>query len=238
MPTPIPDPVHQKAIIISFLQLRRAIGWCGIALPIFLFGVFVFLYPHCSLPPSISHFYYTGLGTYFTGTLFAVAIFLFHYRMPANIDRIAAQVAAVAALVVACCPTNPYCNSCITCIQIEWIPHRIVTKLHYGAALVFFLVLAFFCLFLFTKTHARFPATAEKIIRNRIYKICGYTILVCICLLALQEWPAFVRRIPAIKWPFSTFILESIALEAFGISWLIKGETLCKDVTSPLRNHL
>ena len=95
MPTPIPDPVHQKAILISFLQLRRAIGWCGIALPIFLFLAFTFQYPHCSLPPSISHFYYTGLGTYFTGTLFAVAIFLFHYRMSEKIDRLAAQVAAV-----------------------------------------------------------------------------------------------------------------------------------------------
>jgi hypothetical protein len=231
MPTSIPDPVHQKAILISFLQLRRAIGWCGIGLPIFLFLAFTFQYPHCSLPPSISHFYYTGLGTYFTGTLFAVAIFLFHYRMPEKTDRLAAQIAAVAALVVACCPTNPYCNSCITCIQIEWIPHPIVTKLHYGAALVFFLVLAFFCICLFTKTHAHLPETPQKIIRNRLYTICGYTILICMGLLALQEWWWFVQSIPLIKGSSTTFIAESIALLAFGISWLVKGETLWKDAT-------
>lgn len=231
MPTPIPDPVHQKAILISFLQLRRAIGWCGIALPIFLFLAFTLQYPHCSLPPSISHFYYTGLGTYFTGTLFAVAIFLFYYRMPEKIDRLAAQIAAVAALVVACCPTNHYCNSCITCIQIEWIPHPIETKLHYGAALVFFLVLAFFCIFLFTKTHATLPETPQKIIRNRLYTICGYTILICLGLLALQEWQWFIQRVPLIKGSSTTFFAESIALLAFGISWLVKGETLWKDAT-------
>jgi hypothetical protein len=231
MPSSIPDSPNQQAIIISFLQLRRAIGWCGIALPIFLFLAFTFQYPHCSLPPSISHFYYTGLGTYFTGTLFAVAIFLFHYRMPEKTDRLAAQIAAVAALVVACCPTNPYCNSCITCIQIEWIPHPIATKLHYGAALVFFLVLAFFCICLFTKTHVNLPETPQKIIRNRLYTICGYTILICIALLALQEWQWFIQRVPLIKGSSTTFVAESIALLAFGISWLVKGETLWKDAT-------
>ena len=160
-----------------------------------------------------------------------MAIFLFHYRMPEKIDRLAAQIAAVAALVVACCPTNLYCNSCYTCIQIEWIPHPIVTKLHYGAALVFFLVLAFFCICLFTKTHAHLPETPQKIIRNRLYKICGYTILICIGLLALQEWKWFVQRIPLIKGSSTTFVVESIALLAFGISWLVKGETLWKDAT-------
>jgi len=231
MHSSIPDSPNQQAIIISFLQLRRAIGWCGIGLPIFLFLAFTFQYPHCSLPPSISHFYYTGLGTYFTGTLFAVAIFLFHYRMPEKTDRLAAQIAAVAALVVACCPTNPYCNSCYTCIQIEWIPHPIVTKLHYGAALVFFLVLAFFCICLFTKTHTNLPETPQKIIRNRLYTICGYTILICIALLALQEWQWFIQRVPLIKGSSTTFVAESIALLAFGISWLVKGETLWKDAT-------
>lgn len=231
MASTIPDSPNQQAIIISFLQLRRAIGWCGIALPIFLFLAFTFQYPHCSLPPSISHFYYTGLGTYFTGTLFAVAIFLFHYQMPEKTDRLAAQIAAVAALVVACCPTNPYCNSCITCIQIEWIPHPISTQLHYGAALVFFLVLAFFCICLFTKTHTNLPETPQKIIRNRLYTICGYTILICIALLALQEWQWLIQRVPLIKGSSTTFVVESIALLAFGISWLVKGETLWKDAT-------
>jgi hypothetical protein len=150
--------------------------------------------------------------------------------MPEKTDRLAAQLAAVAALVVACCPTNPYCNSCITCIQIEWIPHPITTKLHYGAALVFFLVLAFFCIFLFTKTHATLPETPQKIIRNRLYTICGYTILICLGLLALQEWWWFIQRVPLIKGSSTTFVAESIALLAFGISWLVKGETIWKDI--------
>lgn len=224
---------HQQAMLVTFFQLRRAVGWCGIALPIFLWLAFSFFYPHCSLPPSISHFYYTGLGTYFTGTLFAVAIFLFFYRMPEKIDRLFAQIAAVCALVVACCPTEPYCNSCLSCTQIAWIPFPISTQLHYGAALVFFLALAFFSLVLFTKTNPALPTTPEKRIRNRVYKICGYTILLCICGLALQEWPAIASKMPFFFGKSTTFVLESIALEAFGISWLIKGETLWKDAGKP-----
>jgi hypothetical protein len=92
-------------------------------------------------------------------------------------------------------------------------------------------VLAFFCIFLFTKTHATLPETPQKIIRNRLYTICGYTILICLGLLALHEWQWFIQRVPLIKGSSTTFIAESIALLAFGISWLVKGDTLWKDVT-------
>jgi hypothetical protein len=50
-------------------------------------------------------------------------------------------------------------------------------------------------------------------------------------LLALQEWWWFIQCVPLIKGSSTTFVAESIALLAFGISWLVKGETLWKDAT-------
>lgn len=97
------------------------------------------------------------------------------------------------------------------------------------AALLLFLILAFFCLFLFTRTHPNQVPTPQKIWRNRIYRICGYLIIACIFLLAAIE----NKWLPEIKYSvddFPFFLLgESIALTAFGISWLIKGAVFMRD---------
>ncbi len=63
-------------------------------------------------------------------------------------------------------------------------------------------------------------------IRNRIYKGCGVTILICIALIGLYYWRMQGTSIARFK---PVFWLESFALLAFGISWFIKGETLWKD---------
>ena len=60
--------------------------------------------------------------------------------------------------------------------------------------------------------------------RNIIYIICGCVILAMMILLLI------VMLVPSLI-PFIgiVFVLESICLVAFGISWLVKGETLFKD---------
>jgi len=66
----------------------------------------------------------------------------------------------------------------------------------------------------------------QKAKRNVVYKICGWTIVVCVAFLGIY----------AISKPISTrfafpvvFGLETIAIEAFGIAWITKGETLWPD---------
>ncbi|MEI8111804.1 MAG: DUF998 domain-containing protein [Chitinophagia bacterium] len=228
MDLPNAFPEH-RAMIISHFQLRRAIGWAGVALPVVLYFAFIVGFPNCPFPQSISHFYYTPLGTYFTGTLFAVAVFLFFYRLPEKTDRRAAQLAGFAAIVIACCPTYPYCTSCMECSSIFWIPFPWSTALHYASAGLFFCILAFFCFFLFTKTNPAQAPSAQKMIRNRIYRICGTTILLCMILLCIYDGDTVIFQFSFFTLPPLTFMLESIALLAFGLSWLIKGETLWRD---------
>jgi hypothetical protein len=99
--------------------------------------------------------------------------------------------------------------------------------LHYVFAATFLLTLAFFCLKLFTKTHAHRHPTARKLMRNRIYVACGWTIIGCIATIGAMSVAAWAGR------PFlphgMVFWLESLAVWAFGWSWLVKGEVILKD---------
>jgi len=81
-------------------------------------------------------------------------------------------------------------------------------------------------LFLFTKSKG-VVITKQKIRRNRIYRICGVIMLVCIVVLALY---ANVRdSLPWLKQYKPVFWLESVALLAFGVSWLVKGGLFLMD---------
>ena len=55
--------------------------------------------------------------------------------------------------------------------------------MHFGSALGLFLTLSYFSLCLFTKSSGH--ETPEKLLRNRIYRFCGWTILTSIVLIGL-----------------------------------------------------
>ena len=220
---------QHRSFVISYILLRRSIGVLGIALPMVLLIGFSIAHPDCILPPSISHYYYTMMGTYFTGTLCAVGLFLFSYNGPARVDRRAAGVAALAAIVVAFLPTAPYCTSCSHCVQLTAYGYKWVDTIHYSAATILFLSFAFFSLVLFTKTDPAKNKTALKKKRNVVYVICGYTILACMAAIALLQVIG-VAELPFLQnFTQSTFVFEAIALFAFGFSWLVKGETIWRD---------
>jgi uncharacterized membrane protein len=104
-------------------------------------------------------------------------------------------------------------------------------SIHYVCAVSFFCALAYFCLFLFTKTKSDQPATAMKLIRNKIYRICGYAMIVCLILIFIyQIW--LISIIPGLASFNPVFWLESFALWAFGISWVVKGEMIFADTPS------
>jgi hypothetical protein len=212
--------------VISYLNLRKAVGVLGIALPVVLITVYPLLNKGCTLPPSISHYYYTNMGTFFTGTLCAVAMFLFSYKGPEKADERASMIAAACALGVAFLPANPkiYLQQCST---ITLTMNDVRNAFHYGFAALLFLTFAYFSLFLFTKKDA-YP-TPEKLVRNKIYKACGWIIIVCVIAIAAVTIIEHRQAVEAQKANIYTFIFETIALFAFGISWLLKGGTFLTD---------
>ncbi len=227
MHSPYKKHPGDNSYVISYLTLRKAVGILGMALPVVLIASFTIMNKHCILPPSISHYYYTKVGTYFTGTLCAVALFMFAYNGPDVIDKRAALFACVCALGVAFYPANPYFDEGKNCIRVSLSSNPVRNGLHYGFAGLLFLTFAFFSLVLFTKTSGE--PTKEKLMRNIIYKICGWLIIACIVGIALVTLLDRTDEVESKTVNITTYVFETIALLAFGFSWLVKGKTFLKD---------
>lgn len=216
---------NEQPYVVSFLTIRKGVGILGILLPVVLVMGLAFIFRENKLEPSLSHYYYTRMGNFFVGTLCAVAFFLYCYRGYDPVDRIASRLAGIFALVIAFFPADPApFYSVVTYQCAYWV--RVV---HFTAASLMFLTLAFISLFLFTKTDdpSTLPQRHRKRQRNAVYRVCGIVMLAALVGLVLD---ALVPSIgSALEDYHPIFYLEGVALWAFGFSWLVKGEAMLKD---------
>ena len=202
-----------NTLVHSYLFLRRAVGVLGISLPIVVIAGKEILQGG-GLFGSLSGYYYSDLRNVFVGTLCAIGVFLVSYRGYGRLDDFVSTVAAVAGVGVALFPTSP--------VAPTPAEHAIGVA-HLVLAGIFFLSLAFFCLFLFTKTDG--TPTPRKRSRNVVYRACGVVMLASLVLIAVNA--AFFNAQTVSVHP--TVWLESLAVLAFGVAWLVKGETLLAD---------
>ena len=200
----------QEGVLVSYLTLRRIVGILGIGLPIVV-AIWGFALGY-ALQPSISDYYALRTRDAFVGILFTIGWFLFTYRGFDRHDDVGGNLACLFALGVALFPNSGTQLECIV---------------HFSSAAALFLVLAYFSLFLFTKTGGATPPTPEKKTRNRVYVACGVVMLACIALIGLYHLLKLQHTAVAAMNP--VFWLESLALWAFGFSWFVKGETLWQD---------
>jgi len=209
---------RNTTLVFSYLTLRKVIGLLGLALPFVLsFGAFAVF--RQELQSSISYYYWTGMRDVFVGTLFAIGFFLLSYQGYARADNIAGNLACLFAVGVALFPTMQSDSA-------AGLP-RVLSIVHFLCAAAFFGTLIYFCLVLFTKTKSRGRPTRQKLIRNRIYRGCGYLMAVCILLTFVFF---LVPPVYSALAPYSpVYWLEAIAIIAFGVSWLVKGEAILKD---------
>ncbi len=217
--------------IISYITLLRAVGILGLSLPFVLVAGSVIASDCCHIQYSISLYYHTVMRNLFVGILCAVALFMFSYRGYGLHDRVAGILACVFALGIAFFPTAPDADEFIEgCTIAPLHPNQLVSTIHFVSASLFFLVLSYFSLVLFTRTKDNDTAnhTPEKIKRNGIYRICGYIMLACLVLIAL--WFLLIKKhFLSFQVYRPVFWLETVALVAFGISWLTKGHIIWRD---------
>ena len=214
--------IYSRDNSISYLELRRAIGILGIALPIVLIVGSVIMGSCEILESSISCYYHTVMRNVFEGIIWIFGIFLIFYRYQ-RVDNIVTTIAGLCAIGVVLCPTdiivctNCTCNEATTCGVV-------VGYFHLGFASTFFIILAYVSYFLFTRKHpdqVSHPVTAQKLNRNRIYRACGIAMVVCILLIGIYIiW--LKNAFPGLANFRPIFWLEALSLWAFGISWLIK----------------
>jgi hypothetical protein len=148
-----------------------------------------------------------------------MALFLYAYQGYERRDDRAGDLACVFAMGVALFPTTPAAGG----DSADW-----VGQVHIVCATLLFATLAYFSLFLFTRTSAGLQPTARKRQRNHIYRVCGLTIIACVALIGLY-YTGLADRAPGLQAWDPVFWLESVAVVAFGVSWLVKGEAILAD---------
>jgi hypothetical protein len=215
----VPDPQargDQQPFILSYLGMREVAGWVGVVLPL---AVAVGNWPgHGRLEDSISAYYFTRMGAWFAGSLWVIGFFMASCRGYDKWDELSGRLAGCFALGVALIPMNN------TGVKHGWICYR--GWLHWACAAWLFIVLALTSLLLFTKSSSSNP-TAKKELRNTWYRVCGWAILGCIALIGGYNLvgmfdQVLYERMGLFK---PVFWLEAGAVVAFGVAWLVKGET-------------
>lgn len=204
---------------LSYLTLRKLIGYLGLFLPVM---VCVFAWQYDS---SLSHYYYTRSGVIFTSVLTLCGAFLISYRGYARedeklSDNLITWIGGILAIIVALVPTlygevddcncgpTPICH-CST----FW------GAIHFGSAALFFICMGYLSVFRFRRGENSF--SPQKVFCNKIYLVCG-----------IGMW--FILGFAGIMLLFFkeatgehfVFWVEVALLLLFGISWLVKGKAL------------
>jgi hypothetical protein len=197
--------------------LRRAIGFIGIGLPIVLpLGKVLFFEP--GLPGTISAYYYTDMRNVLVGALCAIGVYLLYYPGYDRGDDVTTALAGLGAITLALSPTFPPDPAVPTAAE------TVAGVAHYVGAGAFFLSLAYLSYFRFTRTAG--APTEQKLKRNVLYRVCGVVMVVAIVVAVLLDNVLPVAVLEAVV---PVFWLEAVAVLAFGVSWLVKGETLLRD---------
>jgi hypothetical protein len=223
--------------IISYYNMRRAIGVLGITLPLIMV-IGSSLFGGCKdVQMSISAYYHTNMRNIFVGYNCAVALFLYAYRGHDWMDNLAGYLGCIFVLGVAFLPCNISASD-PTCLIPAKGQNPLVGQLHNLSALLYFMILIVYSLFLFPKTHMD-RLTGEKMTmgsmkkrRNVVYYICGSMMAAALILIILYMY-ILKYHYPDLKRLNPVFWLECIVLISFGVSWLTKGQLFFRDENYP-----
>lgn len=206
--------------------LRRIVGSLGMFLPLALYIFIEIDSNYSTVLPSISHYYYTRAAGIFVIIVSMLSVFLLIYKGEDPEDYYASTIAGVSSLLLLLFPTDNLSNEFKTVNVTILKVSDFRMYFHFICAGIFLLSLAYMSAFLFTKSDL--PAQSrgkKKIMRNRIYRICAFLIVVAIVAIIVckQFFPVIYDTYPI------TFWMEVLAVEAFGFSWLVKGKSILDD---------
>ena len=204
--------------MINTVRLRNALGILGMLLPIIV--LVLSLVNGYGFPDSISATYYLDpCITPFMIILGAASILLIYYQGYDKQDDIVCTLAGVFALCICLFPCSNYemyVQGFIPDIVGTFQLPRVVSGwIHNISAVLFFLLLAYNSLFLFTKSSGEMTEKQKK--RNLIFKICGIGMVVSmVCIVPFSIFKVWG----------GTWLVEMFALAFFGISWLTKSNSI------------
>ncbi|MFL0800706.1 MAG: hypothetical protein K6L80_09685 [Agarilytica sp.] len=231
-------------------KLRKLVGLTGILLPTSLL-IIGLSFPQICTHKTMSEYYFAPFaGDIFVGFLFFIGFFLISYKGDFSYgddtkwdDRIS-TFAGICTFGIALFPvegqscgfqnelvrafiyTGQQCSGAI-CHAIDFVDFSLFSfsaSLHAMATLGYFLSLAYFSIFIFTKTSPDGHMSNLKKKRNMIYKISGYTIVLVLILIGAKRFFIDGTSVGNLWDKLTiTFFLESLALVSFGFAWWVKG---------------
>lgn len=215
----------------SDYRIRKLIGILGLALP------FALPLAANDFLASISHNYYLPLPSLiFIIIISTMALFLISYKgyridntgikehlSDDFITNIGGLAALIVVIVPTCCMDSANATVETLCENQDYplLGHNSTFKnyIHLISAGIFLFTMGWMSAFKFVR------GTDSSTLEFLIYKICGYLVWAAIGVLII--YLALERFVP--NFPESThivYIMETVAIVPFGISWLIKGETM------------
>ncbi|MBZ0202801.1 MAG: hypothetical protein K8I03_07280 [Ignavibacteria bacterium] len=221
-------------LVFSYKTIRNIIGYSGMLLPVILALFSLKEQDSLYVEPSISEYYYSSNGDVFVAILCVISAMLFTYYGYNFKEKIWITLASLSGLGVAFCATDNdkpnYAHSVHS--YDNGVPEIFGAEWHMIFAVIFFISLSVMCLYYFPMSSEpliRKPGEkrTSKEIRNIVFRICGWTMIACITIIG-----AYFLFKP-VKNAFGDFqvifVFETIAIWAFGFSWLTKGETFWPD---------
>ena len=206
-------PDLAKHIFATYFTLRHGIAILGIALPVVLWlgGV---TFAGLSLQGSMSAYYHAGDGAMrdvFVGVLFGVGAFLYLYKGYTRQENIALNLAGVFVVGVALFPMQWACGDACG----SFSPHGTF-------AVLFFLCIAYVCIFRASDTLKLVPDQNMAERYGRWYKLIGAAMVLS----------------PAIAFALSVmlrsqdgdnpliFFVEAVGVVVFGVYWILKSREI------------
>lgn len=210
--------VNEVPTIIDARSLQKLIGLLGLLLPVILVvGFAISTHHEVIILPTLSEYVYTAFQPFFTGILFAIGIMFFAYKgYPTNTgpiplsDNALANIAGTASILTAVIQTS----LCYFSSEVSVL----FGMLHMIMAVILLITMALFCLFYFTQTGNK-AITSSKLIKNRIYRICGSIIVICL----ITAFFYLVLKSDECSLSTTILWLEWVMIWAFSIAWCIKG---------------
>jgi hypothetical protein len=216
--------VNQEA---TSKKLQLIIGILAFTFPLILI-IGAKLLDSCDLvQTSISAYYHTIMNDFFVGGLCALGMGMIAYDRYQRIDYQVTNWIGVFTFGVAFFPTNV--NHSITSCVITSVTNPFHNAIHYICASIVFILLGWMSLKLFVRTGDGIkPIEKSKIIRNKIYTVCGWVIFACI--FSMLIYSIYVDRDTlTVDSPKVIFWLEYLALATFGVSWMVKSGLILTD---------
>ncbi len=211
----------------SDYRVRKLIGGLGLSLPILL------TLSEMELLSSMSHYYYYSLSSIlFIVVLSSFGLFLISYKgyqKDSSNEKISddflTNIGGFAILIVVLIPTQCANSESVTIDALcasENYPllghmNKTLNIIHLISAGIFIFTMGWMSKYKFTR--------GQNQANNKIYRLCGNIVWGAIALLIVLVIIDFFQENFQIT-KYDVFILETVALVPFGISWLIKGEAM------------